>query len=46
MVPIDIHIYALNTNTGEWYHRYSFREQFGLPDLSPSSVKALLETMY
>jgi hypothetical protein len=25
---------------------YSFREEYGLPDLSPKSIKDLLDTMY
>lgn len=50
MVPIDIHVYYLDIEANEedanWRKLYSMREEYGLSDLSPASVKSLLNRMY
>ena len=46
MVPVNIHTYVIDLETGDWSLDRSFREDYGLPDLSPSSIKARLNNMY
>ena len=54
MVPINIYAYTLNITAANldperepsWYLMHDYLSEYNLPDLSPSSIKSLSETLY
>ena len=47
-VPVDIHVYNIDMmdSKASWTKLYSFKEEYGLKDLAPKTIKAMLDRWY